>query len=63
MPRYFARKRPVQWIEDDTDGAEAFRPSLSVSDHEAADTGLVDKDGDPIMRAPNEMGFVWSNER
>ncbi|WP_152639876.1 hypothetical protein [Sphingobium bisphenolivorans] len=31
-----------------------------VADHEATDTGLVDQNGDPIMRAPNEMGFVWS---
>ena len=34
-------------------------PDLKVSDHKAADTGLVDHRGDPIMRAPNPMGFVW----
>jgi hypothetical protein len=28
-----------------------------VSDHEATDTGLIDTNGDPIMRAPNPMGF------
>ncbi|EPR09773.1 hypothetical protein M527_06500 [Sphingobium indicum IP26] len=31
----------------------------AVSDHEASDTGLIDASGDPIMRAPNPMGFVW----
>lgn len=31
----------------------------AVADHEASDTGLVDMNGDPIMRAPNPMGFIW----
>ena len=56
MSRYFTRKRPSQWIADDL-GPE---PSLSVSEHEATDTGLLDADGNTIWRAPNEMGFVWS---
>jgi hypothetical protein len=33
----------------------------SVSEHEAADTGLLDANGDSIMRAPNPMGFVWGS--
>jgi hypothetical protein len=31
-------------------------PTINVSDHQPIDT-LVDKHGDPIMRAPNLMGF------
>ena len=37
-----------------------FAPT--VADHEAADTGLVDQNGDPIMRAPNAMGFIWNDD-
>jgi hypothetical protein len=57
MSRYFTSKRPTAWVEDETWGAEPFLPSLIVSDHEAIDTGLLDKDGNPIMRAPREIGF------
>jgi hypothetical protein len=59
MTRYFARKghsrRVVAHWADDV----PLLPCLTVSDHEAADTGLVDKDGDPIMRMPNPVGFCW----
>lgn len=30
-----------------------------VSEHVATDTGLVDKNGNAIMRMPNPMGFIW----
>lgn len=30
-----------------------------VSDHNPVDTGLVDKDGNAIMRLPNPIGFIW----
>lgn len=32
-----------------------------IPDAIATDTGLLDSNGDTIMRAPNEMGFVWSD--
>lgn len=61
MTRYFTRHIPkaprADYWED-----EPFRPHLIVSDHEAADTGLVDERGDAIMRAPNPVGFVWDDE-
>jgi hypothetical protein len=62
MARYFTRKHPSQWIEDETWGARPFVPTLTVSDHEAADTGLLDVDGNPIFRAANPIGFVWNDE-
>lgn len=58
MPRYFTRraqpKPKAEYWED-----EPFRPHLIVSDHEAVDTGLIDKNGDAIMRGLNPVGFVW----
>lgn len=65
MSRYFVSKRalrvPSAWIDDDPFGAPMV-PSLSVSDHEAVDTGLLDVHGDAIMRAPNPMGFGRDDE-
>lgn len=62
MTRYFTRRQPAKaiWVEDDYYAPEAGNvPCLSVPEHEAADTGLLDQHGDSIMRAPNPMGFVW----
>lgn len=64
MPRYFTRPRAWTGTDfgqpyDAPDHAEAFRPHLDVPDHEATDTGLLDKDGNSIWRAPNPIGFVW----
>lgn len=51
-------KRPTQWIADDLGPDDAgMLPALYVSDHEATDTGLLDAEGEPIMRAPNPIGF------
>lgn len=61
--RYFVRPRASGWVED-----EHFSPDpvsaamLTVSDHEAADAGLMDINGDTIMRAPNPMGFGKDEE-
>ena len=57
MSRYFSRKRPSAWVEDETGSAEPFRPHLSVSDHEEINTGLLNADGDTSWRAPRGMGF------
>lgn len=32
-------------------------PSIQASDHQPVNTGLVDKHGNPIMRAPEPCGF------
>lgn len=62
MPRYFTTRASSRrlWVEDETFANEGpLMPSLSVSDHEATDTGLLDHRGDCIMRAPNPVGFIW----
>lgn len=56
MARYFVQRRAALFVEDDT-WVEAMVPSLSVPEHVATDTGLLDDQGDPIMRAPNPVGF------
>lgn len=60
MSRYFVRPRASGWVEDEWFSPDPGRISEPlVPDHVATDTGLLDKNGDPIMRAPNPMGFVW----
>ena len=66
MSRYFTRARPldfqgapVSWIEAID---QPMIPNLTVDDHIAVDTGLVDQSGDPIMRAPNPIGFGRDGE-
>lgn len=57
MSRYFVRRRRPRasdWYEFDDD---PLLPTIEVADHEDVDTGLVDKNGETIMRAPNPMGF------
>lgn len=58
MSRYFTapKRKPVkaEWDYD-----TPMIPHLTVSDHEAMDTGLLDAGGNTIWRAPNPMGFIW----
>lgn len=62
MSRYFSSPKAIKpsadWIDDDS----PLIPALSVADHEAADTGLVDIHGNAIMRAPNPIGFGRDSE-
>lgn len=59
MPRYFSR--PRAWVEDDVYvDPPQFVPS--VPEHVAIDTGLIDADGNAIMRAPNPIGFGKNDE-
>lgn len=63
MPRYFSAPRGSGWVEDEHYSPEPGRISeLSVPEHVAADTGLLDANGDSIMRAPNPMGFGRDTE-
>lgn len=62
MSRYFTR-RPYAWVEDE----EAW--DAPINDHIPTvdiwvpiDTGLLDKDGNCIMRAPNPIGFGKDDE-
>lgn len=61
MPRYFTRAAKA--LDDDYwPDAAPLITSLTVCDHEAVDTGLLDPNGDTIMRAPNPMGFGKDDE-
>lgn len=64
MPRYFIARKAKVRSDDDFDWTDDIaRPStIEVCDHEATDTGLVDANGDCIMRAPNPIGFLWEIE-
>lgn len=59
MPRYFARPKAWNdWLSDDCQ-----RPSsITVDEHVATDTGLIDKDGNTIWRAANPCGFGKDSE-
>jgi hypothetical protein len=57
MAGYFARPKPTRADDDGWWDRGPLVPHLSVSDHEATDTGLLDHRGDTIWRAPNPMGF------
>lgn len=60
MPRYATRPR----AEADCDGWSMgpLLDSVTVSDHEAIDTGLLDADGNTIWRMPNPIGFGRDDE-
>lgn len=66
MPRYFtkptAAKRSVVRADDYWSETAPYVTSLTVCDHEATDTGLLDMNGDAIMRAPNPIGFGKDDE-
>lgn len=58
MSRYFTTPARAQ-VKALGDDDWPLLPSLTVSDHEATDTGLLDEAGNTIWRAPNPMGFIW----
>ena len=59
MAHYFSHRTPARGWVGDTDALPAAVAGNipSVCDHEATYTGLLDVDGDPIMRAPRPIGF------
>lgn len=62
MSRYFRRPRCNKPLFVETplwEDAEPMRYSTDVPEHEATFTGLLDKSGEEIWRAPNPMGFHW----
>lgn len=59
MARYFTAPRAPR---ADWDEAYPLIPDIHVPDHGPVDTGILDKRGDAIMRAPNPMGFGRDNE-
>lgn len=65
MSRYFIQRRQSPVANHATDDWEPIGNAWhipAVPDHEAADTGLVDAGGNPIMRLPNPMGFGRDGE-
>lgn len=65
MSRYFAKptcKKSLQVAAVDWWDAPPMISNVTVSDHDAIDTGLVDQHGDQIMRAPNPCGFGRDGE-
>lgn len=60
MARYFSRPEAPRAYWDTY--SEVFLPDLTVSEHRPVDTGLLDRRGDPIMRAPNPLGFGLDDE-
>lgn len=65
MPRYFAKRpRSEGWAGDDLydDERGSLQPDITVDDHVAVDTGLIDADGNSIFRAPNPIGFGRDDE-
>lgn len=62
MTRYFTRPRTL-YVADEPDWDSPAQSHLpTVSDHTATDTGLLDEHGDAIMRAPNPIGYIWSDQ-
>lgn len=51
-----------EWEDDWIERVPVAEHIPTVSDHEAVDTGLVDKSGEPIMRMPYPVGFLWGDE-
>ncbi len=65
MKRYFVRRAPKAslYVDDDPRWPEpTFEPHMNVPEHIATNTGLLDANGDTIMRAPNPMGFIWKED-
>jgi hypothetical protein len=67
VPRYFTQpNRPKSSDSSrggyDPDDWNPLVPSLEVDDHIAVETGIIDERGDPIMRAPNPVGFGRDGE-
>lgn len=57
MARYFTHPAPPVRADDDDWYGRPLIIEPYVPDHRPVDTGLVDLNGTPIMRAPNPIGF------
>lgn len=62
MSRYFTRPRSFFVADEDTWTVSVAAHMPTVSGHGATDTGLLDANGDMIMRAPNPIGFGKDEE-
>ena len=60
MARYFVQQKQPEtgyWYDNGP-----LLPDLGVPEHVPTDTGLVDMQGRPIMRAPRPVGFGRDRE-
>jgi hypothetical protein len=64
MPRHITRPaRAYMPLEcEDVWNTDPMLPAVSVDDHEAVFTGLLDAKGEEVWRAPNPMGFGRDGE-
>jgi hypothetical protein len=62
VARYFVQTGKPRADDDYWEPSDPLMTSVTVCGHEAVDTGLIDKNGNAIMRAPNPMGFGRDSE-
>lgn len=63
MPRYrVLRSHQRRGFDPFEADYERPHPDVQVCDHEATWTGLLDGNGDPIMRLPNLIGFMRDDD-
>lgn len=67
MSCYFVRKQPRAsegaWVPQDWTRDDYLHPAAPmVCDHDAIETGLLDANGDMIMRSPRPIGFMRDEE-
>lgn len=71
MARYFTRPRAAtvfapgqdwDWCEQPDFGSPSRVGGFEVDDFAPTDTGLLDSNGDCVMRAPNPIGFGRDDE-
>lgn len=62
MSRYTKRPRAWVGIEDETYGEQALVADISVDEHVATFTGLLDANGDEIWIEPRPIGFGRDDE-
>lgn len=62
MPRYVRLARSPKAYRDEWEGYENPVTPVQVCDHEYIDTGLIFPDGEPVLRAPNPIGFGRDEE-
>ena len=61
MSRYI--KRPRGWVSDPLYDEDAgLLPEITVPEHVAKFTGLLDADGDEIWKEPRPVGFGRDDE-
>lgn len=61
MTRYVAKRQKAKHVEADTELDGETYIAREVHEREPYDTGLLDKDGNPIFAEMEPIGFVRHN--